>query len=63
MPLHNAKTQLMILITKVMMNEAGFIIDQSLQDYRKQTDDLKREKDCLNQHKYAINTKRGRMTN
>ena len=41
-----------------MMDEAGFIIDQSLQDCRKQTEDLKKEKDCLKQHRDAINAKK-----
>ena len=44
MSLQDAKTQLMTLITEIMMDEAGFIIDQLLKDCRKQKDDLKREK-------------------
>ena len=42
------------------MDEAGFIIDQLLKDCRKQTDDLKKEKDCLNQHKYAFDIKKSK---
>ena len=57
MSLQDAKTQLTTLLTEVMMDEAGFIIDQSLQDCRKQTEDLKREKDHLNQYKDTINVK------
>ena len=49
--LQDAKTQLMTLVTEIMMEEAGFIIDEVLKDCRKQTYDLKKEKDCLNQHK------------
>ena len=54
MSVQNARTQLMALVTKIMMDEAGFIIDQLLTDSRKQTDVLKREKDQLNQHKDSI---------
>ena len=41
-----------------MREEAGFIIDEVLKDCRKQTDDLKKEKDRLNQHKYNIDVKK-----
>ena len=30
--LQDTKTQMLALLTKIMMNEAGFIIDQSLQE-------------------------------
>ena len=36
--LQDAKTQLMTLITKIMMEEAGFVIDEVLKDCRKQAD-------------------------
>ena len=63
MSLQDARTQLMTLITKIMIDKAGFIIDQLLMDCRKQTNDLKWEKECLNQHKDSINVKRTKMTN
>ena len=46
-----AKTQLMTLVTKIMMEEAGFIIDEILKDCKRQTDLLKIKKD---QYKYNL---------
>ena len=35
--LQDAKAQLNALITEIMMSEVGFIIDQSMEEYKKQT--------------------------
>ena len=43
-----------------MIKEAGFIIDEVLKDCRKQTDDLKKEKDRLNQHQYNIDVRKSK---
>ena len=58
--LQDAKTQLMTLGTEIMMEEAGFIMDEVLKDCRKQTDDLKKEKDRLNQHQYNIDVRKSK---
>ena len=52
-----AKAQLMTLVTEIMMEETGFIIDEILQDCKRQTDLLKIEKDCLNQYQYIIDVR------
>ena len=56
--LQDAKTMILVLITEIMMNEAIFIINQSMQETKRQTEELKKEKDCLEQHKDAVNTKK-----
>ena len=45
-----AKAQLMTLITKIMMEEAGFMIDEILDHCQRKTELLKRERDCLTQY-------------
>ena len=52
--LQAAKAQLMTLVTEIRMDEAGFIINENLEDCKKQTDLLKIEKDHLNQYQYNI---------
>ena len=59
--LQDAETQMLVLITEIMMNEAGFIINQSLQECKRQTEDLKKENDRLEQHRDTINVKKGIM--
>ena len=45
-----AKAQLMTLVTGIMMEEAGFMIDEILEDCKRQTDLLKIERDHLTQY-------------
>ena len=47
--LQAAKAQLMTLVTEIMIDKAGFVINEILEDCKKQTDLLKIEKDHLNQ--------------
>ena len=42
----------------MMMNEAGFIINQSMQECKRQTEELKKEKECLKLYKDAVNTQK-----
>ena len=41
----NARAQLTNLVTKIMMEEAGFVIDKILEDCKRQHAELKLEKD------------------
>ena len=43
-----------------MMNKSGFIINQSMEEYKEQTDEVKQVKNQLNQ--YKITTVQKRMT-
>ena len=43
----DAKTKLMTLVTEIMMDEAGYIINELIQDCERQTDILKVERVCL----------------
>ena len=49
-----AKAQLITLVTKIMMEEAGFVIDEVLEDCKKQSEELRKEKDRLTQHQNTI---------
>ena len=46
----DAKAQLMTLITGIMMEEAGFMIDEILEDCQRETKLLKIERDRLTQY-------------
>ena len=48
------KAWLMTLVTEIMMEEAGFIISEVLEDCKRQTDLLKLEKELLNQYQYNL---------
>ena len=54
----NARAQLTNLVTKIMMEEAGFFIDEMLEDCKKQHAELKVEKDQLTQHSNNINLRK-----
>ena len=53
----NAKTKLMTLVTEIMMDKAEYIIDEILQDCKRQKDLLKIERDRLKQHQDHLDIK------
>ena len=50
----------MALLTKIMMTEAGFIIDQSLEECKRKTQDLKKEKEYIERQEEVINAKKSK---
>ena len=56
--LQEAKTRLLALLTEIMMTEARFKIDQSLQECKRKTQYLNKERDHLEKQREAINTKK-----
>ena len=42
--IQEAKNQLYALLTKIMMTEAGFIVDQSLEECKRKAQDLKKKR-------------------
>ena len=47
----------MTLVTEIMMDEAGYIVNEILQDCKRQTDLLKIERDRLKQHQIHLDIK------
>ena len=60
--LQDAKTQLLALLTEIMMTEAGFIIDQSLEECKRKAQDLKKQKEYIERQEKFINVKRVKIT-
>ena len=46
--------QLITLISKIILEEAGFVINEILEDCKKQAEELRKKKDKLNQDSNAI---------
>ena len=56
--LQDAKARLNALITEIMMCEAGYIIDQAMQEYKTQTTELNQVKTQLDKYTDVANTAR-----
>ena len=61
MSVKDAKAQLMTLVTKIMMEEAGFIINEVFKDCKRKTDFLKIKMELHNKYQDNINNKASKI--